>query len=199
MAVSLLRQYVREVIREARVKAFSMDEFKASTDPEEYLDFHAKVLGAGVGRTVYDLGDGTVIKWARNKNGQRQNKREANVTQCAAPGAPVVPVQSSAPNYAWVIVPKIEHVTGSKLDRAIKVTTGLKDTEELIYVIEAGSRNDEDWADAVPTHRKLYRTNDWYRALFDTVVACKLIPTELHADNWGLDENGDLVLIDPGM
>jgi len=197
MPVKLLREYVREVVESTTT--FSLEEFKTSPDPEGYLASHATELGSGVGRTVYDIGGDQVIKWARNKNGIRQNKRESMITQCAAEGAPIVPVSQAAPNHAWVIVPKVEHVTGSALDRIIKMVTGLKNTEELIYVVEAGSKNDPDWADALPTHQKLYKTNDWYRALFDTVVSCKLIPTELHADNWGLDENADLVLIDPGM
>lgn len=198
MTVKLLREYIREVV-ETSSTTFNMDAFKTAPDPEGYLKSHAVELGSGVGRTVYDIDGQSVIKWARNRNGMQQNKRESMITKCAAPEAPIVAVRQAASNFAWIIVNKVEHVTGASLNKAILANTGLKNVDELIYVVEAGSKNDEDWADAIPIHKKLYRTNEWYKALFDTVVSCKLIPTELHADNWGLDENGDLVLIDPGM
>jgi hypothetical protein len=206
MGVKLLREYVRQVLLEKK-QPFDMVTFRklSGEAAEEYLDFHAKTVGAGVGRTAYDVGDGSVIKWAINKGGVKANKREAMMVKCASPGAPVVPVRDAAPGHAWILVDKVQHILGKKLDRATKMVTGLASMEDLMYAIADGIERFDpkqgtspDYSDQSEVHQRLYKTNEWYRALFDTVKACKLNPYELHGDNWGLDENGDLVLLDAG-
>jgi hypothetical protein len=67
MAVKLLCRYIRKVIREARGKPFDMAHFKAlktEDDAQEYLDFHAKVIGAGMSWIAFDVGGGLVVKMA---------------------------------------------------------------------------------------------------------------------------------------
>jgi len=56
----LLRDYVKLVL-EVR-EPFDLEKFRSLTEDnaEEYLDFHGKVLGSGIGRTVYDVGRGWV-------------------------------------------------------------------------------------------------------------------------------------------
>jgi len=205
MGVSnLLRDYVNLLV-EAR-QPFDLKVFRGLTEDDavEYLDFHAKVLGSGAGRTVYDVGRGWVIKWAYNANGIEQNRDEASRRKCAAPNAPIVHVLVKAPNYQWVISNKVKPVVGASLGRALKATVGMSDTSDLMFIIETSIHQAEgyelgiDDAEALRAHERLYHTNEWYRALYDTVKACKINPMELHDDNWGLDDKGRLVLLDTG-
>lgn len=209
MDVGLLREYVALLVE--GVGAFDWASFERLSGDEarEYLASNAAELGAGVGRTAYDVGDGTVVKWARNGNGVKANRREAKLSSCAAPGAPVVSVSRVGHGFAWIACTRVEHVTGGELNKAVKATVGLSDNQDLIDAIQAGYEDKrspdeaskqwpEDWVRLVPLHRRLYQTNEWYRTLFDTVVGCRMNPYELHGDNWGLDEDGDLVLLDAG-
>lgn len=216
--IRLTVQRLRQLIREASGPEewgtkFSLEVFRDLTDHatiEDYLMTWDTHFREGSGRIVFDVGESYVIKLARQyTNGVKENKREAGISSCAPPGAPVVQVIDAAPDYLWIACTKVEPITGAALNQAVKATVGLADHQDLMDVIDAGvmvkrypNEKDknfpEDWVELVPKHEKLHRTNEWYRALFDTVVGCRLMPGELHEGNWGLDENGDLVLLDAG-
>lgn len=202
--MQLLREFIKSALLEKKREPFNLEYFKTLNtreDLEEYLDFHSKVIGAGEGRTAYDIGD-AVVKFARNKNGLSQNKMEANTFQCAASGAPVVRVRQAHPARLWILVDKVEPLKSkASVSRAVKAVVALKDADELTWVVDAGlappGSKEVDPQD-IAAHKRLYQTNEWYKALFDTVKSCEINPLELHEGNWGLDENGDLVLLDTG-
>lgn len=60
--MDLLREYVKSVLLEN--KQFDMSVFRKLSleDAHEYLKRHAKYLGQGISRKVYDTGLGYVIK-----------------------------------------------------------------------------------------------------------------------------------------
>jgi len=72
----------------------------------EYLkSIRAKRLGEGFGRTVWDLGDGTVLKLAYNQLGRRQNQAEADIWDYE--GAKLLlPVLASSDYERWVMMPR---------------------------------------------------------------------------------------------
>lgn len=201
-----LRLFIREVVsgpmRSAAINALRSNH-TASQIEAAFRHLGLKKLGSGNARDVYDLGDGTVIKAAVGTEGLIQNRaeRESMSSSCSEPEAPVVRAIDCDPQDVWVIAPKVEPVTGSRLDKAIKDLVGLPDWEELSYVLDAGLGSfpdDEDLQTLVPKHERLYERSDWYRRLFDFVKACGFDPAELHGGNWGFDANGQLVVIDLG-
>jgi hypothetical protein len=198
----LLRCYLREALHEAAGHSI-LDRLSAAKTRDEARSILGglRLLGTGAGREVYDLGDGTVAKLAINNNGLQQNEAEASRGGCASEDAPIVKVLRADDAFNWIQCTKVEPIEGKALDRAVKAVVGLADCEELGYAIDAGLGtfpDDEDLAKLVPVHQRLYASNDWYRALFDACKACGIDPAELHGGNWGLDEDGDLVLLDAG-
>lgn len=203
---AVLRLFIHEVVsgpmRSAAINALRSNH-TASQIEAAFRHLGLKKLGSGNARDVYDLGDGTVIKAAVGTEGLRQNRieRESMASPCGGADAPVVRATAADPNDVWVIAPKVETVTGARLNRAIRDLVGLPSWEELSYVLDAGLGtfpDDDDLQALVPRHERLYERSDWYRRLFDFVQACSFDPAELHGDNWGLDADGQLVVIDLG-
>lgn len=213
MAVKLLREYVREVIREARVKPFDMAHFKSlktEDEAQEYLDFHAKVIGAGMGRTAFDVGGGVVVKMAQNHNGNRQNESEATILSCS-PNAPVPKLHDTSlkvlGNHAWIVVEKVRPLVGRKrIDAAVNAMVRECDSlDDLISLIWAGMHESyaaddkEQHARLERFHEVLYRTNPWYRGMFDLFNRCELDMDEMHEANFGVNSEGVMVMLDTGQ
>jgi len=188
-------------------EAFDMATFtrlKSLDDIEEYLDFHAKVLGSGDERTVYDTGLGYVIKFSRKHDEVNQNKTEAHI---AVSGAPVPRVFIHAPDYRWLAVEKVRPLKGKQIDAEVSAETGgrLKSLDDLHEVLNAALR--ESWTADDPAehqhleaiHRRLMAQNDWYMGLFNMIHKHELVIDELHEANWGVNAKGTLVLLDPGV
>lgn len=213
MSVSLLRRYVREVIKEARAKPFDMGHFKSlktEDEAQEYLDFHAKVIGAGMGRTAFDVGNGLVVKMAQNHNGNRQNESEATILSCS-PDAPVPTLHDtsmkSLGNHAWIIVDKVTPLKGRKnIDAAVSNMVRQCDSlDDLIALIWAGMHESyaaddkEQHARLEKYHRMLRKSNPWYRGMFELFNKCELSPDEMHEANFGVDAGGRMVMLDTGQ
>lgn len=186
-------------------KPFDMDRFrslKSFNDMNEYLDFHTKTLGSGMSRTVFDIGNGLVIKMSINARDTKQNKREATIGSCSK-GAPVPNVVDVGPKHVWIVVEKVKPLSFNQLSAAITKITGIDEGKQTLSALqsvlsagthEAGFRDELD----ARTHDKLYASNEWYRSLFDMFDRCELDVDELHGDNWGMTAGGYLVLLDAG-
>lgn len=202
-----LRSFIREVIEEARKpKPFDMDHFrslKKFDDMNEYLDFHARVIGSGIDRTVYDVGSDQVIKMVHNDEDVAQNKREATIGDCSK-NAPVPNVVEAGPKLVWIVVEKVKPLSTKQLNSMITALTGIdegKDTLRALQSVlsagthEAGFRDEAD----NEIHERLYKKSDWYRSLFDMFDRCELAVDELHGANWGLTAKDKLVVLDTGV
>lgn len=197
ISVDLLRQYVRKVIEESRLKKFDMEEFRRAPDPEEYLDNHAKFINSGIERRVYDTGLGYVIKFSYTSF-LAQNEREANIGACSAAsrarGAPrIVPaVYVHAPDYSWIAVEKVRPLQRRfDVNRFLaKETGGLIDSVKKLYQFLDGYDDISD---------EQVQATPWLTALLELHADCKIVTQEMHYGNWGVNSNGTLVLLDAGM
>ncbi len=211
--MKLLRQYVREALTEAPTRSFDMKHFrslKSMKDAQEYLDLHAKVIGSGMGRTAFDVGDALVVKMAQNENGLNQNEVEATTLRCA-PGAPVPKLFGTSTNslgtHAWIMVEKVRPLKGrSQIDAAIsKMVKECDSLDDLLDLIQAGmsesyiAQDKEAHARAERFHNALYASNAWYKGMFDLMHKCELDIDELHEANFGVNTQGITVLLDPGQ
>ena len=192
---------------------FDMEEFRAlkGDDAWEYLDFRCKVLGSGVGREVFDTGLGYVIKMAKKHKpgmhqttgGKRQNRREANIGRCD-PTAPVPKVYAYAPDFSWIAVEKVKPLNWSKIDTAVKRLTKSRlhhalDLDGVIELLNIVSHPGEFPRHMRNDYVKLYETSPFFASLVDLVKSCGLDPDDFHNGNWGMTEDGRLVLLDPGL
>lgn len=210
--MQLLREYIDVVLSEGK-KPFDMEEFRVlkGSDAWEYVDFRCRVLGAGVGREVFDTGLGYVIKMAKQHmpgmhqttGGKRQNRREAGIGKCD-PTAPVPKVYAYAADFSWIAVEKVKPVPWTRIDAAVRRLTKSKlhralDLDGVIELLNTvqhpRSVAREDRNDYV----KLYETSPWFASLVDLVKHCKLDPDDFHNGNWGTTDDGRLVLLDPGL
>lgn len=210
--MKLLQEYVNLVISETK-KPFDMEEFRALKGyvAWEYVDFRCKMLGSGIGREVFDTKLGYVIKMAKQHEpgmhqttgGKRQNRREAGIGKCD-PTAPVPKVYAYAADFSWIAVEKVKPVPWTQIDAGVRRLTksklhralDLDGVIELLNIVRRpGSVAREDRKDYV----KLCDTSPWFASLVDLVKNCKLDPDDFHNGNWGMTDDGRLVLLDPGL
>jgi len=209
-AAGLLRSYVGLVILERRAKErFSMADFRSLRDRHAmaaYLGTHAGVLGRGLDREVYDTGLGYVVKLAKDAAARDQNKHEVRVAS-RFPQQLVVPFLVHDADFWWIAAKKVRNLAPREVDARIEQLTGLSNTDQLENAIRAGCialgkyrvwltrYGDVDAWKA--RHERLMGHNEWYAELFNAVV--KHDVRDLNEGNWGLDERGNLVIIDLGV
>lgn len=192
MSVNLLRQYIRETL-----EGFTLEKL-SKLSPEKAMSFIAKqgkLVGSGVGRDVYDVGDGIVIKLAQDDDGVKQNKRESS--SCNING-PVPNLLLKAKDYSWIAVEKVKTVSQQEVNDWLNDNIGLETSSELVSCIRAGGWRDSNEILA-QTHDDLMKGSDWYRSLVTMIDKCDLDLQELRPDNFGVNSKGTLVLLDTGM
>lgn len=205
----LFREYVRCVLSEKATRSFDMEAFRHAANPRDYLNDHATFIDYGIEREVFDTGLGYVIKWSM-PDVATQNKKEAELARCAK-GAPVPDVFARAKDFRWIAVKKVNPIRGAQLDGKVRKITGYKDLDEFRLAIDVLTINDYiervirqgniTRADApafIDRAKHVYETNDWFRSLVDMISSCKMVG-DLHQDNWGLDSQGRLKVLDPGL
>lgn len=77
----------------------------------------AKPLGSGSGRVVFDLGDGTVLKIAKNPKGVSQNGMETDGFIQESYSDVIAPVVDSDPDDLWLVMVKAKKVGTKRFEQ----------------------------------------------------------------------------------
>ncbi len=166
--------------------------FKTFTSIRQAMSY-AKTLpkvGSGSSRRVFDLGNGFVVKIAKNRLGYVQNEYEAILSDDYYVQDLVNPVTEHSNKYLWVIAKKLKPVDFDEFLYAFG------DTYILEKIIEsAGKRVDCDinfWDDdRRPLVKELWDLVANYDFDYYMDVAKR--------NSWGLTESGELKLVDYGL
>lgn len=151
---------------------------------EKYLDKKTKHLGAGMGRSVYDIGGGRVVKIAFNQFGREQNQREEAAWDDYGSSGVIMPVYDTAEDSRWII-----------MGMATKEAT-MKDLWNLFGVAPAtlayAVKGDPDSIEAI-------KKNLVAKKVVKLGKVMKLDMADIiKPDSWGWYK-GDLKLIDYGL
>ena len=187
---------------------FSIDEIR------EMLKKNAVLLGSGAGRDVYDIGQDYVIKIATNPQGLKQNKKEAAIALNLNFRVPKL--RERAKNFDWIAVDKVSSVSPKKFEGLIKKLTGLTGNytkidahADLMLVMYAGlggnavsssmpARSYVPKKELLARHNSLMNASEWYKALFNMVLEHGIDPGEIGPENFGIDSNDYMVMLDTG-
>ena len=172
-----------------------------------YADDHAKYLGKGETRIVYDLGNGTVLKIALNGD-TRVNPREARISQCLH-GTNVVAkvLDYDRDEGTWLVMEKaVKLKTGAYkylLNKLLGFPGHLRlryhyEDEALFKSIKGIMPNqwdDPDGRGSVRVQWLMDHPSQWWEDFKLAVQVCNLPIADLNWSNFGAI-NGNLVVLD---
>lgn len=79
-------------------------------------------IGSGSGRNVFSIGNGLVIKWAKNNKGILQNKEEARVS---GKYSILAKIHEHAPDFQWLVVEELSKFSFSSFKLKYGITFSL--------------------------------------------------------------------------
>lgn len=170
--------------------------------PDSLSDF-AKSLGLNYlgysNREVYG-NDKFAVKFAFSKNGRNQNRKEVFAKdECLSDEYFTKIYGFDEENFNWIVAEKIksgltkEEVYQKLLDQIEGSSDDfvrdmyVLDAEEAIRLFEDTLTNPGD-----------VELNPWAKKLSDEIIECNILP-DFHEGNWGIRQNGDLILLDYGF
>lgn len=181
--------------------AFNFDELRKLGDLNAVLEYVNKtlgraLLGEGQGRLVYRLGNGKVLKVAKNDGGIGQNQAEATVCASSADVVSLFPKTfEQSPAGFWILVEEAQPMT----EDAFRSLTGLpwKTFWSALKGAFAGKASN-----VTPQDQQNYAqasTNQFFARVVKAIRDCKYEPGDIaKLDSWGI-VGGKAVIIDSGF
>ncbi len=96
----------------------------------KYCEEHYKIIASGSARVIYDMGDGTVLKLAKNPKGIAQNTTENDHGLNNWYGEIVAKVLKADDDNSWIISQKADKITPTEFKNIIGVS--FKDFAEYL-------------------------------------------------------------------
>jgi len=181
-------------------------------DPNKQLimaKLNLRQLGSGAGRSVFDLGNQKVLKLRSNSIfSSSQNKTEYKNWQCVQHTKMkdfFVKVFEAAPNYSWLISEKV--IPLNKKDKVFIYQTLIKlitdSTNPQLEDLEIGeyfftiydifqAAKEKKW----PIKNTV---SEWFEALGDALNTCDISYSDFSPENFGLNSENNLVILDYGI
>ena len=177
---------------------------------EKYLDDHAKFIASGKARSVYDLGNGTVLKLAQSQFHKRDNLAEIKASGCLKGSKVIAKVLDYDPDGTWLIMEKVttfqsEDEFKPVLEKALQLPNKLKfrpeETTDTLWNLNDGTTKISDLAPY-----KLWEPrwnfiqtypSAWWKNIQTAIKTCGLLTDDLISDNFGLADKR-LVILDYG-
>jgi hypothetical protein len=208
--MNLLEAYISAVVDSILLEdgsnAFSIDQLRSFQDLSQILGYiQATVgvakIGEGQGRLVYKLGDGTVLKVAKDENGQVQNQTEAE--SCGSNGnEDLFPeVRESDPDGKWLISEEAAPMTRVLFRQLTGMGWG--DFVSALAGAFPHKLNKEKTSEGSIQHNRnsfeAQYSNLFFRKIISVIKDCKYEPGDISKlDSWGII-NGKPVIIDSGF
>ena len=231
---NLFRQYVRSLLLE-----MSMEDVKSSKDPldwltaawqdpEEWSDdgdpFRAMLsaaeksglkdpIGFGSSRIVFDLGNNTVVKLARNQKGVEQNKLEIFAGKDPQVDKILAHVLDHSDEYAWIVAEKVKPLLDSDGSLAEKmigipwnevrklVGQSPSESEDMTVQQVKGKQNKKQDETPEKTSSNCLKGQEFLDHLtrFLERYSDMLLGDITKLSSWGISADNCLVLLDYGI
>lgn len=198
----LLREFVEilvnEELKKYNVLSGKIPEFSKLEDLKSWARENLVLIGYGATRLVYGLGPNKVLKIAGTEEYIETNKSEIHDLECLGPEYAVQPIDWDE-NGFWIILPRLRQIHNDTQFKELLKAKGLEEMPEeevmsvafpqnLTKLISGFGRiNPHSWVE-----------NEWLNTLARKLRGCKLRPDDLTATNWGVDPQGNLVILDVG-
>lgn len=181
--------------------AFNFDELRRLGDLNSVLEYVNKtlgraLLGEGQGRLVYRLGNGKVLKVAKNDGGIGQNQAEATVCSSSADVVSLFPKTfEQSPAGFWILVEEAQPMT----EEAFRTLTGL--TWKMFWSALKGAFSNKA-SNVTPQDQQNYAqasANQFFARVVKAIRDCGYEPGDIaKLDSWGI-VGGKAVIIDSGF
>jgi hypothetical protein len=156
-------------------------------------------IGRGCYRDAYVIDADKVIKVVRIRENTRQNAVEWNALHAFGTDYAVEPIAHDGQNNHWIVTERVEPVSDEVfLDKLEQLglprykTHG--DLSTMLVSLVTGMNHDMT--------EQMYRdaprviANPWFVGLANRVLAAGISPHDFYPQNWGLREDGTMVLLD---
>lgn len=206
-----LREFVDFVESETPGKEFNMEELKRLQNKESIMaymrSFKKFPVSSGEYRLVYDLGNGMVLKLAKDQEAKQANTREYTAAECLGEKY-AMKVFEIHHDSLWLTAEKLNPIRDpdgvmDKLFDLLSPEIGNASLTQFPELLAANNRNLD-----VPHFRKLklgdihdqlFGKNQWYTGLIQGLVRCRAPAGDLGFRNWGIrPSTGEFVLLDLG-
>lgn len=174
-----------------------ISELKSFSARIKYVQSRFPKIGMGSSRVVFDIGDGKVLKLARNEKGKAQNEAESDYYLTSSPYIPDV-FEHDDENYLWIISEKaskitkkeFEKLTGISFEKFVNgINTQYKKINGKQFFGKELSKEEMD---------ELWEI-DFCRDMFDLIGSFDLLPGDMgRINSWGKIKD-KAVLVDAGF
>jgi hypothetical protein len=182
-------------------RGFSFDQLRSLGDLNSVLEYVNKtlgraVLGEGQGRIVYRLGNGKVLKVAKNEGGVGQNQAEASVCASSADVVSLFPkVFEHSQAWFWLLTEEAQEMT----EEAFRSLTGLPWKMFWSALKGAFSGKASNVTQQDQQNYAQASANQFFARVVKAIRDCKYEPGDIaKLDSWGI-VNGKPVIIDSGF
>lgn len=230
MSNSLIRAYVKAMLREAREDvedskdpldwvqdAFNDPDGWGTNDPFRAMVRAAKSsgleeLGIGSSRFTFNMGNGKVLKVARNQKGVEQNKLEATAGRDPSVHDILASVYDWSEDHAWLVAEKVEPLSDLDYKEAEAATgvpwadvrniLGLSDKSEAeLTIAQVTKKMDKKGEKSVSAGGSCSTGREFLEQLGGFLDRYKdMLPGDIvKLSSWGINKKGCLVLLDYGI
>lgn len=157
-----------------------------------------KKLGFGATRTVYDFGNGLVLKIVNDSEKIYANKFEAQTYSCLGYDY-AAEVKLVDEDGLWLIMEKVKKINSVIFEEEVAKLLNLSENtfEPLKGKLERIFQN--SFIDTEYTEQ-FYKQSEWYRGLYDKLKQCRVWSGDLASKNFGIrPKTKQLVLLDFGF
>lgn len=174
----------------------------------DYCKKNFTFIGHGNSRAVYNTGFGFVVKVSRRHGVINQNKIELERKRDCLDDRFFAKIYSyDKVNFWWLISEYAEAFTDERAFIGVLVKKLQGTDEEIVRAISDNLNGSQTFSnilsDAIYTilygGTPEFEVNQWLKDFMKSLTDCKVDPHDFHEENWGVRQNGDLILIDYGF
>lgn len=181
--------------------AFNMEELRKLQDLNSVLEYVNKtlgraLLGEGQGRLVYRVGNGRVLKVAKNDGGVGQNQAEGTVCASSADVVSLFPkVFEHSQAWFWLVTEEAQPMTEEAFQKLTQIPW------KMFWSALKGAFSGKA-SNVTPQDQQNYTqasTNQFFARVVKAIRDCKYEPGDIaKLDSWGI-VGGKAVIIDSGF
>ena len=178
----------------------------------DYITSNCTYISSGVSRMVYAVNDDLVIKVSQDSL-HGQNKNEIKLSKCTENENPVLSkiFAYDETSFRWIIAERALHTFESKefqlkmllgklLDYENIITLSFDAIRKILYGLLGGNDNmTKPFSDEIEFILSNPNKTTWFEDFIGLKQHCQFKTNDLHAENFGLMQDGRLAIIDYGF
>jgi hypothetical protein len=209
---TILFEMALSVSQQADNIAAKLKEFEGSH--QSLMDYATKSFefagGHGTDRITFIINNELVLKIAKTPDSLGQNRREVERARDCLEPKHFTKLYAYSPDFYWLIAEKVNPILSH--DIFVDILKNNLHGSSFLEVKNKGIRPKTLTGSAFEhffleylerlkeygLNHKMEDYSPWLESLANDIIKCDINPYDFHLENWGMRDNGDLVILDYG-